>query len=1519
MGITMKKALALVMALLLALPGFVFAEDDAATVELDGELLVSNDGLELADGLDLVLDGLSLDLTGDEGPLGDIELDITEPEGQEVEIEGGGEGEEAGKPEASEAEGPEVEVEGDVEGVGDNVPEAEPLLPPDWAVEGALEGETDAAMMANVDEHNTYWNEVKTKVADGENVALNTDCVAGYGDVSLLKATNGARTLDLNGHYIDRARTKAEANGGVIALAAPTDEPLTIEVSPVGGHIQGGKTTGNGGGIRLSQKDDAGQEIGSGPGYLILKNGGVGYNTAANGGGAYLSTGSRFDMERGLIAENTATDNGGGVYLSKGSQFSMNATTIEYNTATNHGGGVYVSNGSTFNISGSSFIINNTVDKKANNVYLKDGAVINVIGALDSVARIGVTMEKPVNDKGIPIPFTKDLSVNGGITDPAGVFMSDDDENYAVYKYETGQSSWEAALIPKIKDETKNVDEAEYDGKIHTVTVKAKDKPKNTDLADPTIRYGKSAGAYTESDPTKLGIKDVGSETTIYYKITKDYYLPATGSATVKIVPKTVTLDWSGSDKYTYSGQKQGPGAKVSNIVGTEDVGVTVKYKAKGEGDDKLSAEKPVVPGDYVAVAVGLTGDNKGNYKLPDDNLTMAFTITARPISDGSGIAMTLSPTSYVYDGKAKMPAVTVKDGDTTLTEDVDYTVQQPKGRTDVGDYTVKVTGKGNYSGERSAQFSIEAAKMTVSAKGYSGTYDEAAHGITVNVTEPSSGSTVKYGESEGACDKDSSPTYTDAGTHTVYYKVTASNYVTATGSAKVEIAPKVLDDENNNVVIELNPASYTYDGEAKEPEVMVKDLETGVVVPESEYTVRYSDNVDAGTAKATVADVSGGNYTVSGSKTFAIAAAKMTVSAEGYSGTYDGAAHGITVKVTEPTSGYAVKYGEAKGTYDKDGSPAYTEAGTYTVYYQVTAKNYEAVTGSAKVEIKAKAPDGDGSEDDPGDDPEKDPEEQKIAIVIELSKTAYTYNGEAKKPKVTVKRKDNGEEVPDSEYTVTYSKNVNAGKAKVTVADVAGGKYKVSGSAYFTIAPKTVGLYWSNTEFTYDTQPHAPTATATGLVEGDTCEVKVEGAQIDSGRYIASATGLSNANYALPENVEHEFAIYARVLSQNLGNVKIDLSTEMLPYSGLPLTPGITLKTLRIVTNAAPKQSQEMIVPKDEYKVTYYNNVNPGTATVRITNVKGGNYIIDVSTTFTITRRKVTVTAADQSVKVGGSIKTGVGKAKLAGQVKGHVLKSVKLSASSTAKATTKGKITPSGAKIVDAKGNDVTKNYKITYVAGKLTVSGKDKPEPEPEPEPEPKPLPKKPDYTLLAEMKTCGQKALRISWTPVAKAEGYEVTFARSDGSLKKGKRVSVVGSRTVKLANLKKKTVYRAYVRAWKMDGKKRTYIGKASPVVCAITDDANKKWTNAESVTVKTAKVTLAVGKQATVRATVKGVNTSKHTMRLDGVQLRWYSSNANVATVNKGVITAVAKGECTVYAFAANGKRAAVKVKVKKN
>ena len=82
-----------------------------------------------------------------------------------------------------------------------------------------------------------------------------------------------------------------------------------------------------------------------------------------------------------------------------------------------------------------------------------------------------------------------------------------------------------------------------------------------------------------------------------------------------------------------------------------------------------------------------------------------------------------------------------------------------------------------------------------------------------------------------------------------------------------------------------------------------------------------------------------------------------ITASATGYDGSYDGNDHGISVSVSIPASGATVKYGTQNRTYDLTESPKYKDAGNYTVYYQVTADDYNTKTGSAQVKISKVTP----------------------------------------------------------------------------------------------------------------------------------------------------------------------------------------------------------------------------------------------------------------------------------------------------------------------------------------------------------------------------------------------------------------------------------------------------------------------------------------------------------------------------------------------------------------------------------
>ena len=105
---------------------------------------------------------------------------------------------------------------------------------------------------------------------------------------------------------------------------------------------------------------------------------------------------------------------------------------------------------------------------------------------------------------------------------------------------------------------------------------------------------------------------------------------------------------------------------------------------------------------------------------------------------------VTLSTSTYAYDGKAKKPGVTVKLNGKTLKNGTDYTVSYSN-NTKVGTAKVTITGKGNYTGSVSKTYSIKnnfkkATVSGISTKAFTG------KNITQSITVKYNGKTLKNG-----------------------------------------------------------------------------------------------------------------------------------------------------------------------------------------------------------------------------------------------------------------------------------------------------------------------------------------------------------------------------------------------------------------------------------------------------------------------------------------------------------------------------------------------------------------------------------------------------------------------------------------------------------------------------------------------------------------------------------------------------------------------------------------------------
>ena len=109
---------------------------------------------------------------------------------------------------------------------------------------------------------------------------------------------------------------------------------------------------------------------------------------------------------------------------------------------------------------------------------------------------------------------------------------------------------------------------------------------------------------------------------------------------------------------------------------------------------------------------VTFTPTDGTNYNSATTNVKL----TVNPVS-AVGLTLTLGQESFTYNGEAQEPTVTVKDGETTLTQDTHYTVNYSNNTnaalsTAENAPTVTITGKGNYTGTVSAKFTIAAADI---------------------------------------------------------------------------------------------------------------------------------------------------------------------------------------------------------------------------------------------------------------------------------------------------------------------------------------------------------------------------------------------------------------------------------------------------------------------------------------------------------------------------------------------------------------------------------------------------------------------------------------------------------------------------------------------------------------------------------------------------------------------------------------------------------------------------------------
>ena len=500
---------------------------------------------------------------------------------------------------------------------------------------------------------------------------------------------------------------------------------------------------------------------------------------------------------------------------------------------------------------------------------------------------------------------------------------------------------------------------------------------------------------------------------------------------------------------------------------------------------------------------------------------------------------------------------------------------------------------------------------MSVEANDTTVTFDGNAHTPDVTVADPADGADLQF-STDGDVYSSEVPSFTNAGTYTVYYKATAANYYEASGSVTITINKKDLTLTADNKAVSYGDAipefTYTQSGLVdSDSEKLAAGVsfncayKAGSFVGAYDVEIKYTDgnyNITLNKGKLTVSQKEL-VLNVEDRKSF-----DNTAFVKQYSVT-DGVFGGDTVSATVTTNGKS-------GTFGKD-----------DVSFEFTAmrggqnvkENYTLTLGEVNIEI------------------------QNISMEVTVDGFDGVYDGQNHLPKV------NGETL--TEKTVVYkvggevvTEIKNAGVYQVEVTVSAEGYDDCVSSVNVQIAQKQVSVSIDRKKDFKENEPWSNSvwdSYATGLIAGDQLQGTLKTNGYQNKVYEASGSSLGSdfvweggsykimsgetdvtANYTLTYDLRINIGKYIEVS----GNDSITVS-----YNGKPYSAAITVVSPEnaTITYKVGDGEETSVAPS-------FTEV--GTYTVSYTVTAEGYF--DESGEFTITIEKATL-----NITIDGVVKT--------------------------------------------------------------------------------------------------------------------------------------------------------------------------------------------------------------------------------------------------------------------------------------
>ena len=991
--------------------------------------------------------------------------------------------------------------------------------------------------------------------------------------------------------------------------------------------------------------------------------------------------------------------------------------------------------------------------------------------------------------------------------------------------------------------------------------------------------------------------------------------------------PGKLDLTLAAADAY-YSGNTY-TGATVTNDITcqTGDEASIVYYLKDGTKTNSSNSG---------AASEGTAPVNLGQY-------TVKVTLGGQTISADFEIKKTeINPTvtmdDWIYGQKANTPSITVKSGESDITDASSYTCTYytDDGCTDMttaadgaatnggvpknaGTYYVKVAvpENGDYAGaEAETPFTIAPlpADLTWSKTDLIYTGSEQSVSATVaNAVEGDSFAIAYEGNTQTEAGDSYTATVTDLGNDNYtltgatgvsqnwsisYLQTSAAAQVSGTkGNNDWYISPvKLVPDSGYQISTDKTDwkdslGDYTDQGE-QSAEYYLKETATGAVTDKKTVTFKIDTGMLSGSIRI-------------GENTFDSSLKDITY---GY-----WFKDNVSVDITgaDSASGIAsVEYQavSAEESYDANGTwlpwnteekLSLTESGRYVVYARVTDKagNQTIINSDGVVVFK-----------------------DSVVVDSSIDYTRTTKASVDAKVKLngnTIASVRNGETTltEGKDYTVSadritfsgeYLDTLEAGTYKLTVAyhpqgvtEYKGGDKPADSQIAVNVSRQTANVKITGTlDKEYDGQPadlvYTTNSNANIKVEYNVNETWQTEAPIHAGTYEVRVSVSENGDFAAASDTK-AYTIRQRevVISGITAKGKVYDGTEdaELDYSKAVFAGAVKGDSLTVSAEGTFADS---------------NAANGKTVTITKPVLGGGSagdYILadngqQTSTTADISPKEITVTAGNKN-KIAGKADP-----VLTYTAKGLVGKDTLSGITVRRKAGEKAGIYP----ITVSQASGSNPNYRITFRKGIFTIEQADQSK-----------LSGKAVYRLKLPIFFATGKAQKnsivVSWRKYPGAAGYDVFWHYCDGSINYKKAGTVKnGKLSMTHKNLRSNREYKYFVAAYKMVKGRKIYIAKSNEMHVAMKQ---ARTTNAVSIKVNRTTVILKPGKTFRLKCQLTGENRKKKLLSHSS-PYRYYTANSKIATVSQnGVIRAKAKGSCSIYILASNGvyKRVTVKVK----